>query len=398
MVGLLHRTGTMVAGRPFGPREWRRTRPPGPGEPVSEPRSTDIERNIAQCRVMLSVAAFVTVYIDPTRPTLMRLAGGPFTLDPWALAVMLSHLAYSLSIFLRVGRVGSPKRLAMVSTWADVLSGAAIALVTEGANSPFYVFFAFAVVAAGFRGGLRLALLVTVVSVVLYMSLIVLLRPEGVSFYIMRPVYLAITGYLVGYLGEQRLIVESRLRDLETATQRERIARSLHDEFVQALAGVNLRLETCRELLRRGALEKALVELTELQAGVNREHDDLRAYIRSLVDLESPRAPRMLDRRTRFSVQAQFDGSLLLAEHALQIVLEGARNVGRHARADSALINVDANAARVRITIDDDGVGFPAGATPPWSIASRAAELGGAVRLGGGDRPGGHLEVELPEA
>ena len=82
---------------------------------MSEPRSTDIERSIAQCRVMLSVAAFVTVYIDPTRPTLMRLAGGPFTLDPWALAVMLSHLAYSLSIFLRVGRVGSPKRLAMVS-------------------------------------------------------------------------------------------------------------------------------------------------------------------------------------------------------------------------------------------------------------------------------------------
>ena len=26
MVGLLHRTRTMVAGRPFGPREWRRTR------------------------------------------------------------------------------------------------------------------------------------------------------------------------------------------------------------------------------------------------------------------------------------------------------------------------------------------------------------------------------------
>jgi len=299
---------------------------------------------------------------------------------------------------MTMGRVGASRRIALVSTWADALSGGAIALVTEGANSPFYVFFAFAVVSAGFRGGLQLALLVTVASVALYMSLIVLLRPEGVSFYIMRPVYLAITGYLVGYLGEQRLIVERRLRDLEAATQRERIARSLHDEFVQALAGVNLRLETCRELLRRGALEKALVELTELQAGVNREHDDLRTYIRSLVDLESPKAPRMLDRRTRFSVQARFDGSFLLVEHALQIVLEGARNVGRHARADSAVITVDANAERLRITIDDDGIGFPAGATPPWSIASRAAELGGAVRLGGGDRAGGHLEVELPEA
>jgi len=372
MVGLLHRMGAMV--------------------------SADIERNIARCRVMLSVAAFVTIYVDPTRPTLLRLAGGPFTLDPWALAVLLSHLAYSLSIFLMVGRVGSQRRLAMVSTWADVLSGLAIALVTEGANSPFYVFFAFAVVAAGFRGGLRLALRVTVASVALYMSLIVLLRPEGVSFYIMRPVYLAITGYLVGYLGEQRLIVERRLRELEAATQRERIARSLHDEFVQSLAGVNLRLETCRALLRRGGVEKALVELTELQAGVNREHDDLRTYIRSLVDLESPGAAHRQRGRTRFAVQARFEGSLLLVEHALHIMLEGARNVGRHASADSALIHVDATAERVHITIDDDGIGFPAGATPPWSIASRAAELGGAVRLGGGDRPGGHLEVDLPEA
>jgi len=360
--------------------------------------STDIERNIARCRVMLSVAAFVTIYVDPTRPTLLRLAGGPFTLDPWALAVLLSHLAYSVSIYLMVGRGRSPSRLPTISTWADVLSGAAIALVTEGANSPYYVFFAFAVVAAGFRGGLRLAVLVTVASVALYMSLILLLRPEGVSFYIMRPVYLAITGYLVGYLGEQRLIVETRLRELEAAAQRERIARSLHDDFVQALAGVNLRLETCRALLRRGGVEKALVELAELQAGVNREHDDLRTYIRSLVDLESPGAPRREQGRTRFSVHARFEGSLLLVEHALHIILEGARNVGHHARADSAAINVDATAERVRITIDDDGVGFPAGAAPPWSIASRAAELGGAVRLGAANRPGGHLEVDLPEA
>jgi len=360
--------------------------------------STDIERNIARCRVMLSLAAFVTIYVDPTRPTLLRLAGGPFTLDPRALGVLLSHLAYSLSIFLMVGRLGSPQRLAVLSTWADVLSGLAIALVTEGANSPFYVFFAFAVVAAGFRGGLRLALLVTGASVALYLSFIVVLRPDGVSFYIMRPAYLAITGYLVGYLAEQRLIAEKRLRDLEAATQRERIARSLHDEFVQALAGVNLRLETCRMLLRHGGVEKALAELTELQAGVNREHDDLRTYIRSLVDLESADALHGQQGRTRFSVQARFEGSLVLVEHALHIMLEGAHNVARHARAHSALIHVDGDAERVRIRIDDDGVGFPAGAPPPWSIASRAAELGGAVRLGGEDRPGGHLEVDLPEA
>src|SRR5262249_46486295 len=157
----------------------------------------------------------------------------------------------------------------------------------------------------------------------------------------------------------------------------------------------NLRLETCRMLLRHGGVEKALAELTELQAGVNREHDDLRTYIRSLVDLESADALHGQQGRTRFSVQARFEGSLVLVEHALPLRLEGPPNVGRPARRDSARVHGDGGAGGVRIRIDDDGVGFPAGAPPPWSIASRAAELGGAVRLGGEDRPGGHLEVDL---
>ena len=362
----------------------------------------DIERTIARCRVILSVTALIAVYIDPTHPTLTRwipLTGGPFMLDPLALAVMLSHLVYSVSLYVTEHRrVVSTSRIGIVSTWTDVLFGTAIALVTEGANSPFFVFFTFAVLAAAFRAGLRLALLVTVTSALLYLSLILLSHPWGLTFYIMRPAYLTITGYLVGYLGEQRLILESKLRALEAATQRERIARSLHDEYVQALAGVNVRLETCGQLLQRGETEKALIELRELQAGVNREHDDLRTYIRSLIDREATPGRRPADDHTRFMVRAQFDGPLPLVEHALQIMLEGARNVALHARADSALLTVEHEPLQVSITIDDDGVGFPAGAAPPWSIASRAMELGGSVRVGPRDRPGGHVAVHLPAA
>ena len=258
----------------------------------------DSERTIARCRIILSVAALIAVYIDPTLPTLTRwlpLTGGPFMLDPLALAVMLSHLGYSITFYLfERWRVVSVRRIAIVSTWLDVAFGAAILLVTEGANSPFYVFFTFAVLAAAFRAGLRLALTVTVTSALIYLGLILVSHPWGLTFYIMRPAYLTITGYLVGYLGEQRLVLESKLRALEAATQREHIARSLHDEYVQALAGVNLRLETCRQLLHRGQSDKALVELTELQAGVNREHDELRTYIRSLLDREATPASSIL--------------------------------------------------------------------------------------------------------
>jgi signal transduction histidine kinase len=251
------------------------------------------------------------------------------------------------------------------------------------------------VLAAGFRGGLRPTLRVTAVGVAVYVSLILVTRPDGMAFYVMRPAYLTITGYLVGYLGEQRRRVEARLREVEAASQRERIARSLHDDYVQALAGVNVRLATCRELLRRGASGQALAELTELQAGVNREHDELRTYIRSLLDVGAATKPRVFEERTRFTVRAAFDGSLPVVEHVLQVMLEGARNVARHARASAAAIRVDAAGGKVVVAIDDDGVGFPPGGARPWSIASRAAELGGTVRVSGPDRPGGHVEIEL---
>jgi signal transduction histidine kinase len=369
---------------------------------VPDTRSAEVELNLARCRIILSFAAIVAVYIDPTRPILMRwfpLGGGLFWVDPHALAAMLLHLVYSLTVYvILVSPAATPHRVALVSTCADVLFGVLVALVTEGANSPFYVFFAFAVMAAGFRSGLRLTLVVTASSVALYVGLVLVAHPEDPAVYIVRAVYLTITGYLAGYLGERRLILEARLRELETATLREQIARSLHDEFAQCLAGVNVRLEGCRELLRRGRDEKALVELTELQAGVNREHDELRAYIRSLVDRRAPLVAHVLGERTDFTVRAQFRGSLRIVEHTLQIMLEGARNVALHARADSALITADATAEKLLITVDDDGIGFPAGATPPWSIASRAAELGGRVMVSESAEPGGHVEIELPAA
>ena len=62
------------------------------------------------------------------------------------------------------------------------------------------------------------------------------------------------------------------------------------------------------------------------------------------------------------------------------------------------VIDVGASARTVAIAIDDDGVGFPPEATAPWSIASRAAELGGVVRVDPAERPGGHVRIELPEA
>src|SRR5262249_13596536 len=219
--------------------------------------SFDMERSRARWRVFLSLVAMLALYVDPAEPSLTRwlpLTGGAFTVNRYWATVLVVHLTYSLTLVFLQTRPNTPSlRLATSAMWGDVLFAAAIALVTEGTTSPFSSFFVFAVLTAGLRSGLRAALGVTGVSVGVYMILVVVSAPTNQVFYIlMRAAYIAITGYLIGYLGQERLNQESRICNLEANAQREQIARSLHDGYAQALAGVNLRLETCRELFRRG--------------------------------------------------------------------------------------------------------------------------------------------------
>ena len=119
-------------------------------------------------------------------------------------------------------------------------------------------------------------------------------------------VYLAITGYLIGFLGQQRINFEARVRELETTEERHSIARWLHDGYIQALATANLRLSGCRQLLKKGEVSSALGQLTQLQDGVAREYDEVRSYVRSLVDLEGTLAPTRDPERTLVDLQATF--------------------------------------------------------------------------------------------
>ena len=348
-----------------------------------------IERDIARCRVILSIAAPFAVYLDPTEPTLfLQLTGGLFLIDPYALAVLLLHLIYSLTVYVIVSRPAvSLNRVAVLSMTADVLFGAAVALVTEGTNSPYYIFFLFAVLAAGLRGTLRTALVVTAASLALYLTLILVSRPEGLGFYITRAVYLAITGYLVGSLGRQRRILETGFHGL---------ARSLHDGYAQALAGVNLRVETCRELLRRGQRRRGVRGADRAPGGRDagvRRAARLRALARSV-------SRRPLARRRRAPRGSPCGPSSTarspVVEHALQICsreratwrgTRGARGrASRQRRRPTSVV----------IRIDDDGVGFSEATSRRGR--SRRAPPSSAARCGSAATAaaGGHVVVELP--
>lgn len=358
-----------------------------------------MERNIARSRLVLSLGALLAVYVDPTLSAFSPWSPtqpGWFSIDPYALAILGVHLTYSLAIYVAVsrGRIDR-QRLGSVTTWADVGLGALIALFTEGASSPFYAFFVFGVVEVGLRAGFRQTLLVTAVSVLLYLSLILVSAPQDLNFYIMRPVYLAITGYLVGYIGQQRLNLEQRMELLAATDQRTRIGRDLHDGYAQSLAGVSLRIERCRELVRRGRGDRLEAELTELQAAVNHEFDSVRAYSRALAGMESAGDDAGLHAPAdpMCSVRVDLTAPAGLVDQILQILREGVMNVRRHANAAAASVQVSGVDRDIVVRIADDGVGFAAG-VEPWSIRSRVRELGGRLDVGGS--VGGLLTITLP--
>jgi signal transduction histidine kinase len=359
-----------------------------------------MELNVARCRLVLSPAAVAAVYVDPAQPLLSRwipVVSGLFQIDFHFLAIMGLHFAYSACVYVALRRDWmSPERMAARTTWVDVLFAAAAGIFTEGSTSPAFPFFAFAVVAAGLRTGLRQALWVTAASVVLYECLIMISARGGAEAYIMRPVYLAITGYLVGSLGQQRLDMQDEISRFEVSEQRQRIGRDLHDNFTQALAAISLRLESWRRQLRADPSAELLPDLIDLQQSVKRQAEELRTYTRSLAGVAAHADADEPTTATGLRLVADVSGSVVLLDHILQIVREGLSNIRRHAHANSATIEIRAEQSCLQVSIEDDGGGFP-GDSPPWSIASRVKELGGRVQIVADEGRGTRLLITVPQ-
>jgi len=111
----------------------------------------------------------------------------------------------------------------------DLLFATALAFVTEGRTSPSFVLFVFAIVAGGLGASLRDTVLTASCSVLLYI-LVIAFSNGLTSDYLMRAVYLAMAGFVIGFFGQQRANFETRLRALEDRV------RNLHP----ALASVRI--------------------------------------------------------------------------------------------------------------------------------------------------------------
>lgn len=214
----------------------------------------------------------------------------------------------------------------------------------------------------------------------------------------------------------------SQLRTTAVTEERIRLAWDLHDGMLQSLTGAALQLQVLARLLAEDP-EAAREQLRELQRHVAGDQRELRFFIEELKpaprDLAGPLDLRdrlgelaeRLERLCGLSVDVRLeavDGQLSEAftRQLYRLLREALFNVARHAGASSAKVEVVRQDQGLRITVTDDGRGFPFQGRydheelnrqklGPVSLKERIATLGGSLAID--SFPGlTRLEMHLP--
>jgi len=350
------------------------------------------EVGIAGYRVLLAVFALFATWVDPK-------VGGRFHLDPESFAALGLYLAYALGAWVSVWKGWiSPEVEINVTTVTDVAFGLLIAAVTHAAISTYTVYLAFGVLAAGARGDYVRCLYVTAASVTGYILLG--WSKLGPDFFLMRPAYLGIMGLMLATLGRSyTAYFTATARSVAALEERNRIARTLHDGYLQTMAGATLHVEAVRHAVQHGLAAKAEQLLCHLRDALDREHDSLRAYVRTLASAPR-RTPQPLSegREPTVDVDIRCTTSAAALEWIGKIIGEGLLNIRRHANAERAEICLRASGDEIRLTLADDGIGFADDSPLPWSIQSRVLEAGGNIALDRNATSGACLVITLPRS
>lgn len=197
-------------------------------------------------------------------------------------------------------------------------------------------------------------------------------------------------------LAWQLATSQRRMHELDVLTDRERIARDLHDQVIQRLFAIGLSLQGAVPLVQSGAVGQRLTSaVDDLQDVIS----DIRTTIFDLHGAGGTRLRQRID-----DVVAQFAGAGLrasvqfvgppsvvggvLADHAEAVVREAVSNVVRHAQAGTLTVQVRIE-DELCIEVVDDGCGLPAAPTRSGlrNLALRAEQSGGSFTVS--SPPGG---------
>jgi two-component system, NarL family, sensor histidine kinase YdfH len=167
----------------------------------------------------------------------------------------------------------------------------------------------------------------------------------------------------------------AQVEDLTIASERQRMARELHDTLSQGLAGLILQLEAVDANLAGGktdrsrqivqqAMESARMTLSEARLAI----DDLRQG--QLTGCREDLQKKIEQFTNNTGIPCDFKCNLpecltaAIADAVVGVVTESLMNITRHANSKQVSVNVDVENANIILEIKDDGIGFDPSKVP----------------------------------
>jgi signal transduction histidine kinase len=206
--------------------------------------------------------------------------------------------------------------------------------------------------------------------------------------------------------ARQEELKGSRARVIEAGErERQRLERDLHDGAQQRLVALSLELGLLEEKLEADSDTRARLDQARREIGTSLE--ELRAVARGIhpavvsghglaVALESLAARAPVPVRLTVEIEDRLPERLEVA--AFYLVSESLANIGKHAQATSAFVEVAHTNGQVVVEVVDDGVG---GAdtergTGLRGLADRVEALEGRLRVWSPEGRGTRLRAEIP--
>ncbi len=195
------------------------------------------------------------------------------------------------------------------------------------------------------------------------------------------------------------------------AAERERIARDLHDGLIQKVYTAGLLVESAQNLTLTdspvaGRLDKAAAVLNDVIDDLRQTLGELRAAhsgvslgtaLRRIAD--DPRFRSFVDVSLALDLSDADSLAPARSDHVLAVVNEALSNVVRHARARRAKIAARLSDERLRLTIEDDGIGLPRDVEVGHGLRNmreRARLLGGQLDISSLGGKGTHVTLDIP--
>jgi signal transduction histidine kinase len=225
---------------------------------------------------------------------------------------------------------------------------------------------------------------------------------------------LAAIGQQVGLAVENARLYE-QAEQSATMTERNRLARELHDSVTQSLYSVTLYAEAAAEQLSLGETETAIEHLRELRDTAQEALREMRLLIFELrpsalgrAELAAALQMRLdaVEGRSRVQAELQVDGCEALPRtvqvELYNIALEALNNVIKHAAAHHVQVRLRFDEALTCMQVCDDGVGFePAiarrgGGFGISGMEERAQRIGGTLFIESAPGKGTSVTVQVP--